>query len=84
MHYLRLVDSIVLLFPSPLTIHKLHPLFHPLLHSTSLSEAEAILSAPHPSEIHYLYSDGLTGSGSPIASFYFPEQAAFYFPELLL
>lgn len=56
MHFLTLVDSIVLLFPSPLTIHKLHPYFHRLKATTSLEEAEAILALTY-TDLFYLYSD---------------------------
>lgn len=60
MHYLQLVDSIVLLFSSPLTIHKFHPYYHRLKATTSLEEAEAILALTY-TDLYYLYED----SGRP-------------------
>ncbi len=56
MHYVPLVDSIVLLFPSPLTIHKLHPYYHRLKATSSLEEAEAILALTY-TDLYYLYAN---------------------------
>ena len=57
MHYIQLVDSIVLLFPQPKTIHKLHPFYHQLRATSSLDEAETILSREY-TDLFYLYYDG--------------------------
>lgn len=54
MHFIQLVDSLVLLFPQPLTIHHLHPYYHRLKASQSLAEAEAILAIPYTS-LYYLH-----------------------------
>ena len=57
MHYIQLVDSIVLLFPQPKTIHKLHHLYHQLKATSNLDEAETILSREY-TDLFYLYYDG--------------------------
>lgn len=54
MHFIQLVDSLVLLFPQPLTIHHLHPYYHRLKASQSLAEAEAILAIPY-TNLYYLH-----------------------------
>ena len=55
MHFVQLVDSIVLLYPTPKTIHKLHPYYHQLRKTSSLEEATIILSKEYDA-IYYLYS----------------------------
>lgn len=55
MHFVQLVDSIVLLYPTPRTIHKLHPYYHQLRKTSSLEEATIILSKEYDA-IYYLYS----------------------------
>ena len=55
MHFVQLVDSIVLLYPTPKTIHKLHPYYHQLRKTSSLEEATSILSKEYDT-IYYLYS----------------------------
>lgn len=55
MHFVQLVDSIVLLYPTPKTIHKLHPYYHQLRKTSSLEEATIILSKEYDT-IYYLYS----------------------------
>lgn len=55
MHFIQLVDSLVLLFPQPLTIHHLHPYYHRLKASSSLEEAETILAIPYDT-LFYLYN----------------------------
>lgn len=55
MHFVQLVDSIVLLYPTPKTIHKLHPYYHQLRKTSSLEEATNILSKEYDT-IYYLYS----------------------------
>ncbi len=55
MHFVQLVDSIVLLYPTPRTIHKLHPYYHQLRKTSSLEEATIILSKEYDT-IYYLYS----------------------------
>lgn len=72
MHYLQLVDSIVLLFSSPLTIHKFHPYYHRLKAITSLEEAEAILALTY-TDLYYLYED----SGRPSVVQY-PSETTLY------
>ena len=55
MHFVQLVDSIVLLYPTPKTIHKLHPYYHQLRKTSSLEEATIILSKEYDT-VYYLYS----------------------------
>lgn len=55
MHFVQLVDSIVLLYPTPKTIHKLHPYYHQLRKTSSLEEVTNILSKEYDA-IYYLYS----------------------------
>ena len=55
MHFVQLVDSIVLLYPTPRTIHKLHPYYHQLRKTSSLEEATIILSKEYDT-VYYLYS----------------------------
>lgn len=55
MHFVQLVDSIVLLYPTPKTIHKLHPYYHQLRKTSFLEEATNILSKEYDT-IYYLYS----------------------------
>ena len=42
MHLVPLTDSIVILFESPITIHKHHPFYHRILKSSSLEEVDQI------------------------------------------
>ena len=56
MHFVQLVDSIVLLYPTPKTIHKLHPYYHQLRKTSSLEEATNILSKEYDDTVYYLYS----------------------------
>ena len=90
MHYIQLVDSIVILSTSPTTIHKLHPYYHKLKQSTSLQEAEAILSVPF-TEVYYLLPSGVLVTSlapgeytGPIAAFTSPQEARLTYPELFL
>lgn len=55
MHFVQLVDSIVLLYPTPKTIHRLHPYYHQLRKTSSLEEATIILSKEYDT-VYYLYS----------------------------
>lgn len=86
MHYLQLVDSLVLLDSNPLTIHRLHPRYHQLRASTSLEEALTILASPITTTLYLLPSGSLSADFDPsaIAAFESPQLAAYYYPELLL
>lgn len=47
MHLIPLNDSVVVLFESPLTIHKHHPFYHRILNSSSLEEVSQILETKY-------------------------------------
>ena len=84
MHFIQLVDSICLLSNPPQTFHKLHPLYHPLRSSKSLTAALELFNHP-TSTFFYLLPDGKRTAfydPSAIASFYSLEEANNYFPEL--
>lgn len=86
MHFIQLVDSICLLSNPPQTFHKLHPLYHPLRSSKSLTAALELLKRDKLN-FFYLLPDGSRSSSydpSALASFYSLEEANDYFPELLI
>ena len=96
MHFIQLVDSLVLLFPQPLTIHRLHPFYHQLRASQSLAEAESILARTY-TNLYYLHDYpcivehpsgklifGKQESGNLLAVFTSIEECYSTYPELFI